>query len=495
MTAAAERPFAVVDIGSNSVRLVIYERLARAPIAFHNEKALCGLGRGLAATGLLPADAITCALQALRRFSLVARAMGAATLDVVATEAVRRAANGTEFLARAREACGCGVEVLSGDEEARTAAMGVACSFHRPEGYSGDLGGGSIDIARVGPGGPGAPYASLPLGTLPVGEAMAVGLPAAERMIEARLDALPWLAGAAAGRRFYVVGGGWRALGRIHLALTGSPLQIVHEHALGAGEAAGLCRDILALDEGALAELPGMPRRRSETVPAAALLLERVIRRLQPAEIVFSAFGLREGRLFMRLPPEELARDPLLAGAEALGRARSHMPGTGSAMAAWTAGLFAGETQAQRRVRIATCLLSDTGWRELPAGRALETFHHLVQYPFIGLTHAERVLIAYAVLTRYGGSPDHAFVRPFLALLSESDRRRAETLGVALQLGYQLSAGLPALLEAHRLTRADGELRLELAGTQVMPEPEALGRHLQTLAGRLGVERFRVGNL
>ena len=139
-------PFAVADVGSNSVRLVVYERLARAPLPLFNEKSMCGLGRGLAATGRLEAGAVECALRALRRFAHIAEAMGAETLDVVATEAVRRAANGPEFLEAARDACGTEIHVLSGTEEARTAAAGVAFGFFEPDGISGDLGGGGLAL-------------------------------------------------------------------------------------------------------------------------------------------------------------------------------------------------------------------------------------------------------------------------------------------------------------------------------------------------------------
>ena len=207
---------------------------------------------------------------------------------------------------------------------------------------------------------------------------------------------------------------------------------------------------------------------------------------------MFSAFGLREGRLFMQLPAEELARDPLLAGAEDFGRSRSHTPDTGTAMGAWTAGLFAAETPAQRRIRLAACILSDTAWREHPGARALEAFFRLVQYPFIGLGHADRVLIAYAVFTRYEGSPHDPFLRPFLALLSEPERRRAEVLGTALQLGYRLSAGLPALLEGHRLLVGDGELRLSLASAELAPDDELLNSRLKSVAKAMGAARHKI---
>jgi exopolyphosphatase / guanosine-5'-triphosphate,3'-diphosphate pyrophosphatase len=288
------------------------------------------------------------------------------------------------------------------------------------------------------------------------------------------------------------VGGGWRALGRVRLAITGAPLNVVHGYALSGEEAVRLGRSLAGLDAAELMTVPGLPRRRLETVPAAALLLERVVERLEPDEVVFSASGLREGRLFARLPPEELARDPLLAGAEAFGRARARSPGIGAALARWTEGLAGDETPARRRVRLAACELSDTGWRDHPGARAHEALFRLVQYPFIGLSHAERVAIAYTVFARYEGSPTDPFARPFLALLDEEGRRRAEVLGAALQLGYRLSGAVPALLEGGRLELGDGEVRLRLAGADGAPEEDILRPRLRALARAAGVERFRV---
>ncbi len=496
---AGRPPFAVADVGSNSVRLVVYEHLARAPLPLFNEKAMCGLGRGLAATGRLNAEGVECALRALRRFAHIAEAMGAETLDVVATEAVRRAANGPEFLEAARAACGTEVHVLSGTEEARTAAAGVAFGFFEPDGVSGDLGGGSVDLARVGPDGPSPPYGSLPLGTLPVGEALARdGRAAAERLVEERLASLPWLEGAARGRAFYVVGGGWRALGRVSIAAADVPLKVVHDYALSAGEAARLGRRLARLSQAELASLPGMPRRRTETLQAAALVFEKVVQRLAPERVVFSAFGLREGRLFGHLGPEELARDPLIAGAELFGRSRARVPEIGDAVARWTVPLFLSEDAQARRLRLAACALSDTGWRGHPDGRALEAFFRIVQYPFVGLSHAERAFLAYAIHARYRGEPDDPFVRPALTLLAEPARRRAELLGAGLQLAYRISGGVPDLLDGSRLELlgdeggSGGEVVLHLAHAELAPDDDMLRTRLRTLARAAGVERFRV---
>ena len=246
--------------------------------------------------------------------------------------AVRRTARNS--WRRRERATGHPVVILSGNDEAHTAAMGVAHSFYRPHGVVGDLGGGSVDLSVVTPDGPGAPYGSLPIGTLPVTRMLLDRDVPAASVIDERLAGVSWLRGAAAGRSFYVVGGGWRALGRVRLAMTDTPLKVVHDYRLTAEEAITLGRSIAALDDDELQTVPGMPGRRIETVRAAALLLERVVRRLEPDQVVFSAFGLREGRAFVRLSAAELAEDPLLAGADDFGRTRSRLPEIGAAMGA-----------------------------------------------------------------------------------------------------------------------------------------------------------------
>lgn len=487
-----EGPFAVVDIGSNSIRLVVYERLCRAPIALFNEKSVCSLGKSLATTGRLGRPEIESALHALRRFAHIARALRAREVEYVATEAVRRAANGSQFLVEAERAVGQQVAVLSGYDEAHAAAMGVACSFYRPLGVVGDLGGGSADLSLVTPEGPQAPYGSLPVGTLPVTRVLLEGQSLATRFVDERLDSLPWLEGAARDRHFYVVGGGWRALARIRLAITDTPLKVLHDYRLSAEEAITLGRTIAALDDEELRTVPGMPGRRLETVRAAALVFERVVRRLEPESVTFSAFGLREGRVFLRLSPEELAQDPLLTGARDFGGPRSRVPTIGAGMGAWTAPLFPGETPAQRRIRLAACEVSDTGWREHPAFRAREAFYRLAQYPFIGLTHAERAFMAFAVFIRYEGNPDDQFIRGVLSLLSEGERRRAQLLGTALQLGYRVSAAVPDLLDTSRLEIVDGALHLHLPAPDAAPDADILHPRLRAVARQLDLARFKV---
>jgi exopolyphosphatase/guanosine-5'-triphosphate,3'-diphosphate pyrophosphatase len=490
--AVADRPVAVIDIGSNSLRLVIYDRFGRAPLALLNEKSLCGLGRDLDSTGLLNPAAVACALHAIRRFVRMAAGMGVQWIDIIATEAVRRAENGAEFCAEAERAAGQPITVLSGEEEARFSALGVALSHLDATGIVADMGGGSLELARLVGGTVADELVSLRLGSLPIAGAYAKGTRQATALIDEALASAPWLDGAAAGGALYLVGGSWRALGRIRLARGSTPLRVIHGYSLSPDEAAELTQSLQDMKADKLKALPGMPGRRADTVQGAALLLERIIKRLRPARIVFSVLGLREGRLFQRLPAETRASDPLLEGAADLARASGRAPGIGPVMTQWTDGLFPAEPAQFRRLRQAVAELSDTGWREHPMSRAREEFFLIAQYPFIGVTHGELVFLAYALFIRYGGKRDDAAIQPMLDLLPEGWRRQAEILGDALSLAYRLSGGVPDLLDGTRLELHGRELRLHLGLDDVAPDLDALQPRLDRLATALEASRARI---
>ncbi len=495
-TASPTAPVAVIDIGSNSVRLVIYDTLSRAPFPRFNEKSLCGLGRDLDTTGRLSDAAMAATVNAVHRYAAIAEAMQAHRLDIFATEAVRRASNGGELVAAIGERTGREVRILSGAEEARFAAMGVAAGFWRPAGVVGDLGGGSLEFSTVDHGADGltrvgAATASLPLGALRLQPLLANDPRAARRRLDDAFALRPW-GGEVPPERFYVVGGGWRALARFHLARQAAPLRIVHGLELDLPTARGLARTILKAGSAELASLPGVPGRRAETIQAAALVLDRLVKAMAPSRVVFSALGLREGWLHACLPPVEQALDPLLVGAALFGRPRARVPHIGEAMQEWTAPLFAGETEAEARLRLAACELSDFGWRDHPELRALQCFQRLTQFPFVGLDHAERVFLATAIHSRYGGSDTAPEIQPALQLLAPAERQRAVVLGRALQLGYRFSGSVPELLAHARLALAGDTLRLIVSTIEDVPDTEPVRTRLKNLAKALGLRRTEI---
>jgi exopolyphosphatase/guanosine-5'-triphosphate,3'-diphosphate pyrophosphatase len=464
--------------------------MSRAPFPRFNEKALCQLGDGLARTGALASDGVARTLAALRRFHAIADAMAVARIDTIATEAVRRASNGPALVAAIAAQTGLAVRVLSGDEEAEFAALGVISGFYRPRGLVGDMGGGSLELAEVDDDRVGARRASMPLGALPVRALLEGG----EATAKARVDAL--LAGGMppelTASTFFAVGGSWRALARVHMAANAAPVPVVHGYTVAADAARAFAKMIGKLPPARIATLAGLPTRRVATLSAAALVLDRVLKRLRPDRVVFSMLGVREGWLYAHLTQAERYLDPLVEGAQAIGLPFARVPAFAAALARWTATLIPGETAAEQRLRIAACALSDYAWRDDAGLRAAESFRRLLQLPLIGLDHVERVFLAATIHARYGGAADDPVLAPALGLLPQASRRRALVLGRALLLGYRLSGGVPEILASARLQLGEGVVRLHVRGAARVPESEVVADRLRLLADAVGARRIEV---
>jgi exopolyphosphatase/guanosine-5'-triphosphate,3'-diphosphate pyrophosphatase len=484
---ADQTPYAVIDIGSNSVRLVVYNELSRAPFPRFNEKSMCGLGTGLDRTGELAAEPMACTIQAVHRFTVIASAMAVARIDIIATEAVRRATNGGELIRAIRDRTGHDVRILSGQEEARYSTLGVISGFYRPKGLVGDIGGGSLEFAEALDDAVGDRSASLRLGALPVITMMAEAGDGAKRRIDEILAGQmpPMLTRPV----FYAVGGGWRALAGVHMAATNAPVPVAHGYDVDARELRAFAKSVWRMAPDKIAALPGIPSRRANTLPAAALVMDRVLKNLKPERVVFSALGLREGWLYAQLPEDQKYRDPLVEGARTFGLMRARVPAFGPALARWTEGLFPDETAEDKRLRLAACALSDIAWTDHADVKAQQSFQRLVYFPFIGLTHPERVFLAATIHARYGGKQDDECLKRALPLLSPGAYRRAQILGRSLQLGYRLSGTVPEILDAANLRITADCVWLEIAGAEDVPDSEAVRSRLKQLAKVLGVPR------
>jgi exopolyphosphatase / guanosine-5'-triphosphate,3'-diphosphate pyrophosphatase len=487
---AGRSPYAVIDIGSNSVRLVVYDELGRAPFPRFNEKALCQLGDDLARTGALAPDGVNRTLAALRRFRAIADAMAVGRIDALATEAVRRAGNGAELVARIAEQTGLAVRVLSGDEEAYYAALGVISGFYRPHGLIADMGGGSLELAQVIDDRVGTRRASLPLGALPVRAFLESGGAAAKARVDALLREGP--VPAMAEPTLFAVGGGWRAFARVHLAASAAPVRVVHGYSVPADEVRVFAKSVWKLPQPKITGLPGLPTRRAATLPAAALVLDRLLKQLRPKRVVFSMLGVREGWLYEQLSTAERYLDPLVEGAQAFGLPFARVPAFAPALVRWTAALFPDETPAEQRLRVAACALSDYAWRDEAGVRAAESYRRLLQFPLIGLDHVERVFLAATIHARYSGAAGDPVLAPAISLLRPAHRRRAQILGRTLLLGYRLSGGVPEILASAQLQIDSKVVRLRVRPTARVPESEVVTDRLKLLANAVGAPRMEI---
>jgi exopolyphosphatase/guanosine-5'-triphosphate,3'-diphosphate pyrophosphatase len=471
---------AVIDIGSNSLRLVVYDGVKRAPLPLLNEKVLCGLGRGLSTTGRLNPDGVALALANLQRFVALARTAEAGQPHVLATAAVRDAADGAAFVATVERSCDVRVRILGGDAEGRLSALGVLAGIPGAEGLVGDLGGGSVELVPIARGRPGASV------TLPLGPLRLAPLADSEKKLRETIDAaiatVPQAVAAGKGRDFYLVGGAWRALARIHMEHSGYPLHVIHHYALARGEADNFLQLLGRQSKKSLERLAAVSKKRLEAVPLAALVLLRLLRAIEPRRLVFSAYGLREGLVFDLLSEPVRKEDPLLAAAAELARVRPRFGMGADELLAWTAPVFA----RQDRLHRAVALLSDTAWSEHPDYRADEAFLRALRLPVGGYDHGERAFVATALHARYGGNADAALLAPAARLLSGDGVEQARAFGLALRLAYTMTGGAPGLLARTALSAGDAMVTLAVPDEAALFVGDTVQRRLDALGRALG---------
>jgi exopolyphosphatase/guanosine-5'-triphosphate,3'-diphosphate pyrophosphatase len=481
---------AVIDIGSNSVRLVVYETLSRNLVTVFNEKNLCGLGRTVQSTGRLADDAVARALNALRRFRAIARLMKVGEIYAVATAACRDASNGPDFIARAERICRVPIEVVSGPREAKLSALGVIAGIDRPDGIVGDLGGGSLELVEIRRGRVRAGV-TLPLGSLTLQDASQKSPKKAERLIKSALAQVPQLADAA-GRNFYAVGGTWRAFARLHILASNYPLRVMHNYSIPADKALAFAR-LLRRQTSANALVNGqaISEARRGLVVYAAMVLEHIIRISKPSMIVFSTYGVREGLLYEKMPAAERTSDALLAAAHTLNELLSRSARHGQEMVTWTDQLMRAaqvrETMEERRLRHASCLMSDIGWRVHPDYRGEMTFNLITNGNFASIDHAGRAFIALAVFYRYAGlNPGNEPPQLVQTLISPEMDKRARILGAAFRVAHLISAAQAGVLPKTRFTAHELKLTLVVAPQMGDLVADRVGSRLKQLAKLLG---------
>jgi exopolyphosphatase/guanosine-5'-triphosphate,3'-diphosphate pyrophosphatase len=478
-------PVGVIDIGSNSVRLVVYEGLTRSPTPIFNEKVLAGLGREVQTTKLLAPDAVEKALAALRRFRTLCDRIDVPSLWVIATAACRDAKNGKAFIDEAERICRTRIEVISGKREAELSALGVVSGFHRPDGIMGDLGGGSLELTdvrghRVQPG------ITLPLGGLALQDVSKKSLKKAEKLVKKALGEARLLEGGK-GRSFYAIGGTWRSLARLHMWQKGYPLHVTHGYVIPAREAYEFSGLVHRVDTETLSQIEAVADARRPLLSYAALVLEHLIDMARPKDIVISALGVREGLLYSMLDAEERRQDPLIAAAQELNVLRSRSPAHGQELITWTDRFMTStgieETPEERRLRHAACLLGDIGWRAHPDYRGEQSLNIIANAAFVGIDHPGRAYLALAVFFRHVGLVNEELSPRLRELASTRVLDRARVLGAALRVAYLVSASTTGVLPKTPMVVERGRLVLRfenglktLAGERVFVRLRQLAR-------------------
>jgi exopolyphosphatase/guanosine-5'-triphosphate,3'-diphosphate pyrophosphatase len=442
------QPVSIVDIGSNSIRLVVYEGIARSPTVLFNEKMLAGLGRNIVTTNRLDPQAVSSALAELRRFRALSEQAGAKSLYAIATAAAREAENGPDFIEKAEEILGVEINVLSGRSEAYFSGLGVISSFHLADGIAGDLGGGSLELIDVrgrelGDG------ITLPLGGLRLDDMAGGSVAKARKIVASEIGKADFLV-EGSGRTFYAVGGTWRNLARLHMREAGYPLIVTHDYRMDPSQTLPFLKDVA---DGKAEKMKGIwdvSKNRRALLPYGAIVLEEIVKAVKPKTIAVSALGVREGFMYSLLSAQAQSVDPLISAAEELALLRSRSVAHARELADWTGMSFAAfgidETEDEARYRRAACLVADIGWRAHPEYRGLQSLNILAHAAFIGVDHPGRAYVALTNLFRHEGTSRNMTI-PELGQLADGRLfERARILGALMRVVYLFSASMPGVI-------------------------------------------------
>ncbi|MBY5397348.1 exopolyphosphatase [Rhizobium leguminosarum] len=441
-------PVSVVDIGSNSIRLVVYEGMSRSPTVLFNEKVLCGLGKGVALTGKMDEDSVARALAALHRFKALSDQARAATMYVLATAAAREASNGPDFIHQAETILNRKVRVLSGEEEAKFASLGIISGFYNPDGIAGDLGGGSLELIDI----KGKEFGkgiTLPLGGLRLSEYAGGSLSKAQTFARKQLKTAKLLS-KGEGRTFYAVGGTWRNIAKLHMEITHYPLHMMQGYEVSFEAMMLFLEQVTARDSREPA-LQAVSKHRRSLLPFGAIAMKEVLSAMKPSLISFSAQGVREGYLYSLLSESERRLDPLLAAAGELAILRARSPEHARELAEWTGRMMPlfgiQETQEESRYRQAACLLADISWRAHPDYRGLQALNVIAHSSFVGISHPGRAFIALSNYYRFEGLHDDGATGPLAQIATPQLIERAKLLGGMLRVVYLFSASMPGIVK------------------------------------------------
>ncbi len=475
------KPRSIIDIGSNSIRLVVYEGLARSPTVLFNEKMLAGLGRGIVTTGKLDPEAVARSMSEFGRFRALSEQAGAEQLHVIATAAAREAENGPDFINRAEEVLGTQIRVLSGREEAHYSALGVISAFHSADGIAGDLGGGSLELVCVGNEAIGE-GTSLPLGGLRLQDMAKNSFATAAKIAKDQIARAEFLGGGA-GRPFYAVGGTWRNLARLHMNTTNYPLSVLHHYDMNIATLIPFLQKVARGDIDKIKGIDGVSKARRALLPYGAIVLLEVIAAMQPSKIVVSALGVREGFLYSLLGEEERRLDPLISASEELALLRARSVTHAHELAEWTGQALKAfgvtETEEEARYRHAACLLADIGWRAHPEYRGTQSLNIIAHASFIGVDHPGRLFLALVNAFRNDGVFSDTIAPELVTLATKPFVDRARLLAAMMRVVYLLTASMPGVMPRLRWQQRDnGDLVL------VLP-PELAGLYGERPIGRM----------
>lgn len=482
------RLVAIIDIGSNSVRLTVNVVNQMASIPYINEKIMPGLGRGLSETGMIDQQAEKETFSILARYRAILDTLKVQDIRPIATAAVRTARNGKEFARTASMILGTEVKILDGQREGVLAGMGVAYGIDRPKGLVGDLGGSSLELVKVKKHKISKKAESFLVGPLALNSDDTFN----ERRIRTSIrDAFESSEVLTDNHdSFFAVGGAWRLLAKLDMELKKYPVKVLHGYTLSESQMRKIIRFAVSSveDHSVKAVIAQISERRTNDLPYAALVMDELLSICRIKQVTISASGLREGVLYQ---DQELDDDPLRQGIITFFDLDSIQVKFGRTLHKFTRKLMKGEgklfneSSVDKRIDRASCLLADAGWRFHPDHRVSLVFDQILYCPLVAVSHKERLLMAATIAFRY--QRDFALPMQFSDLLTNEQIQRAEIFGALMRLGHEVSRRSSTMLSMIELVKSNKQLLLRVPSSVIETLSPPVSKRLDQASALLGL--------
>ena len=462
------RIVSVIDVGSNSVRLLVARELS--PTAFEvidEERFDARLAAGQR-DGVLAEEGIARGLLALRAVSQVSASYRPWSTVAVGTEALRRATNADSFLGEARARTGLDVRVLSVEDEAFASFLGTVNSTSLRTGPIVDIGGGSLELIDVSERAFGAAR-SAPLGAIYATERFfGSGTPSRRDVRALRKAVRQQLGPTGSAEALYGVGGAIRNLARIVRLKRAYPLRRLHGLVIERREVRRLAAALVSASPDARRRIAGVSPARADILPAAAVVIDEVMEMTGAAVLCVSGQGLREGLLWQEIRGAEVIPDVRAASIQGLARAngideRAAEPVVSAATALFEAtaplhGLGAPELD----LLGAAARLASVGVHVDYYNRDRHAEYLVHSGDLHGFTHREIVLLGALVRAADSRTPDLSLYRP---VSDPEDARRAAVLAAILGMARAVRRRPDSPVSRVKATLKAGQLTLTLGGS------------------------------
>ena len=463
----------IIDIGSNSIRLVVFDGPKRSPLYLYNEKVFYRLGQNSLGGQNFTDKILAEVTNIIDRFVTISRNMKAVKIIAFGTSALREANNSTDLIKMIFNRTAINVEIISGEAEAEYAAKGILLGFPNAFGAICDLGGNSVEFGTIFEGKVINCKTAL-LGPLALNKLFGIKKDAKSHM-KAVIDSLNIIQQNDLRKKLFLIGGSWRAIAKFHMELTEYPLKIIQGYKIKAKE----LKKTLSLINSGLGKkkllMTNIPNERLELLPYSANLLEIILETYRFDSVIFSSFGVREGFLFDQLTEKEKKRDPLLEAAKYFERKESRFPKLSRSVFNWIAPFHKKFNKKNKRLILAACKLHDITWIAHPDYKMEMCLELITRSNISGLSHKDRMFLAMILLFRHKIKSEVIQDLDLFHLVSKQKRGIAMLIGKSLRLASTFF-GEKDLFREIKISVKNDEVEL------MIPE------HLKSLKGEI-VER------